>query len=466
MASICSLAVGIIYIAQTDLRPEELMLAERARFAFKTGHVDFSLSVGGMGSTPFSFAFEYGENTILYKCKGRADTGCAFVNEEDAIGAPYSYSERRALRDSSGRYWRYIEDDDTAKAVAPGIEPPLPFWDIQTLGLVTSPKINASRNDYFDYSKIERFETITSLGATIIRGMTPEGNRYEWTLEPAFDYQPVSVSLFKGGQLLKRVDTEYDVYDGLWFPKHVSYYNGDGTLAMEVEVEHAEFDRPTHPKELTPPMLGMPMSTQVGTSWGGVLFWDGEGLISVQEAHERQQSGDLSYERVAELQRQAEAGRYPGCFPKTMQGADFGLLGATRKPRLWEEYVRRFIQVFALNEDQSAKAWESHKHWLEKAEAHLNAVDPRVEEIDGILEKLKEDSRSAGTPKAAQNAEKELERQQERKNKLLVPIEKMFVEGLRPALFRLPTNDQKAVVLKREEDGKGSSELVGLLKKP
>lgn len=444
-------------------RPELLQHAADARGGFKTAKIEYSMSYSGDGWKLQRFSSQYAGGGHSYVMKGFED-GCVYSNSADAMGTNFAFSEWRGLEEDNGRSWIYYEGDIIAKYSE--TRTLLPHYDIRAIGLAVDPLVDTNVESFVNDKYVTAWRSVELQDRTFVTASLTNGSELTWELNPAFDYQPDRITLTRAdGGASRETRIEYDVFDERWWPARIEYYDSSGNLWMEFTIESAEFDRPDHPKVLTPKVLGLPVGANVGSPQG-MLIWDGEGIITIQEAYEKKQRGELDTSEALAIQNRMAAGDYPGRFPKTMDGPDFGLAGIARKPRLWEEYVRRFIEVFALKKEQTTQAWETHKHWLERADAHLKSVETPMKAIDEQLKKLRQDVQAGGLKSTGEERKKEWQTLEERKAKLLDAIDKIFVEELRPSLFKLPTKEQKAVVLKREEEKKGSSGLIELLKKP
>lgn len=459
-----SMALYLVAMAASAAqeRPELLQRAADARAGFQTAKIEYSMSYSGNNWRPLRFSSQYAGGDHSYIYKGYED-GCIYNNSADAIGANFAFSEWRGLEEENGRSWLYYEGDRIAKYSESRTM--LPHYDIRALGLAVDPLLDRNIESFVNDKDVRAWRSVELQDRTFVTASLMNGSELTWELNPAFDYQPDRIVFSGSGGASREVRIEYDVFDERWWPERIEYYDSTGNLWMEFIIESAEFDRPDHPKTLTPAILGLPVGANVGTPQG-MLIWDGEGIITIQEAREMKQRGELDTSAALAIQNRMAAGDYPGRFPKTMDGPNFGLGELSRKPKLWEEYVRRFIEVFALNKEQTTRAWETHKHWLERADAHLKSVEVPMKAIDEQLGKLRREAQAGGLKSTGEERKKEWQTLEERKAKLLEAIDKIFVEELRPSLFKLPTEDQKTVVLKRETERKGSSGLVELLRKP
>jgi hypothetical protein len=174
---------------------------------------------------------------------------------------------------------------------------------------------------------------------------------HEWLIDPARDFavlEATTVHHHPDGRReeIARSETQYEVQDGRWWPKHCEITLGKGKQV--VTVQSVEFDRPTHPKQLTADALGVPIGIQVHASGFNPderlqrLRYLGAGQTVSEAEWEKIEAGiDLSarkafYEKNLQLMDQSR-------FPAWWDEVDFGLKDVATNPDDWEAYVRRWI---------------------------------------------------------------------------------------------------------------------------
>ncbi|MCG3129299.1 MAG: hypothetical protein FLDDKLPJ_00024 [Phycisphaerae bacterium] len=437
--------------------PELLQQAECARRAFQTAEIEWSFSSVYSNSKRRRQRSQFA-GPDQYRVDEGFDNGCYFIDEEMAIGNPYVYSPRHLLMShSSGEKWSWTEDATIASIHAVSDDRSTPIYDLRNIGFGPNPILDSESGAQLNLEDVTSYEVYAEEYPPRVKGVFENGAEVNWYLEPAFDHQPVRVTLGRDGHVTNESVTAYAEFDGLWFPQRIEFIR-EGETWMTFEVNRAEFDRPEHPRTLTPASMGMPVGTQV-KSQRGVQFWDGDTLITVQEAHERHASGELDFSEVARLSEAASRGDFPGRFPSSMSGDHLGLAGVPRRPAIWEEYVRRFIQVFGLKGEQTVTAWELHKKWKDRADVYMKDHAKRLMKIEQAIQPLLESQENDVLIRLAA-----LKRE---RDELLAPIQdEMFLKGLRPELFRIPTQKQKQIVLDKEGAAKGSSGLHNLARQP
>jgi len=121
----------------------------------------------------------------------------------------------------------------------------------------------------------------------------------------------------------------------------------------------------------------------------------------------------------------------PGVKGRTMPtgapGADF--------EGQWDAYVRDFIQRYKLDEEQQQRAFEILKQCKEEARAYVHRRKSTIEDLDRRIQAL---SGSGDKEKVT-----ELRKLNEKKTKLLAPVNMIFEKRLKPRLEKLPTRAQR-----------------------
>ena len=217
---------------------------------------------------------------------------------------------------------------------------------------------------------------------------------------------------------MMRATGEYGQIDGYWWPVHFESENLRTGYRFVYQLEHAEFDRPEHPKSIGPDDLGMPPGAPVyhpdyvdkpGESPARYL---GGGKV-VSKSEWEQIKSDYDVHAVQEWIRACLA-KGSGQFPTWWDDASgrFGLEGVEHKPDAWEAYVRRWIlkrtdsrgQSLAepLTEKQKTAAWavladcRKRAHPIvEKRAAELAEARKRLRENRQVIEELRSQSKAS-----------------------------------------------------------------------
>lgn len=294
----------------------------------------------------------------------------------------------------------------------------------------------------------------------VARVQTSTGTTTYW-LDSQRGWSPVRVrdDYESGGWAESR--SALKLMDGVWFPTAVEMYSSrykDGKEpAMVVRVYSATFNRPEHPQELTPADIGLEvgMDAQVvdqdTRSRRGK--WDGERVVSDEEFLQRLRRGELqegpgflrgiakAQTKLAQDRKTQGAVAGPAeatatAYSSLQQAADAARRQPEKFESLWETYVRRFIQKYQLNDDQTQKAMSILKDCQAQAQSYMTRHKGDFEELDRRAAKLKEKGEAESS--ASWSALKK------QKAKLLKPIGDIFERRLKPRLDKLPTRAQRA----------------------
>jgi len=101
----------------------------------------------------------------------------------------------------------------------------------------------------------------------------------------------------------------------------------------------------------------------------------------------------------------------------------------------WEKYVREFIAKYKLNDEQTQKANTILEDCEAQAKRYMIGRHEQIEKLDQQVEELKQSK--------DKNKSKSISELNERRAKLIEPIERIFDEQLKPRLERLPTRAQR-----------------------
>ncbi|MBE7456477.1 MAG: hypothetical protein KJ057_12190 [Phycisphaerae bacterium] len=478
-------------------KPPELVEAELHRRRIETAQIEWTLVPPANDGHGYREALHtsrvaYGDVIEVYH--GLSD-GRGHV--EASPGEPFSYSERRLLI-KDGEQWQYYAETPGAN-VNDIPERHMLYRNLRDLGFEPTPALSAHptwyRQPAASYDPAEHHEDRVT-----VTGHWDNGMSVRWTLDPEKGMQPVRVEMLSGSEVLGACDTEYEQFDGLWFPKQCTFSHR-GSTTVTISVLSAEFNRPEHPKELTPKDLGMVPGTQVSHTSLQQTAWTGEKLIPLIDWLNMAEAGEVDNSAWDEVVRRCQSPTGLGRYPKVVNDDFLGLTSVVaRKPGLWEDYTRRFIQRFRLEGEQIDRAWTHLKECQKPAYAYLDEQKSVIREAEAErakvaaeLAKIEADrtkpaanpapSAGAGTkdetsagdspqersaaqapdPTGAQptdNAEakpraalqEQLGKLDERLKKLYEPIERIFEEKLKPGLAKLPTPAQIDAARVRESE--------------
>ncbi|MFO0840356.1 MAG: hypothetical protein U1D55_17750 [Phycisphaerae bacterium] len=319
-----------------------------------------------------------------------------------------------------------------------GIVPSLPYDDVG-VALERGSEARALRE--------RRFEEVREGKQVQVREHLPTGV-ITWSLDPDRDWSPTRVTYERDGRVQQEARITLDRFDNLWFPKVVEFFRAnyrDGTQpAAVIKVTKAEFLRPEHPKRLTPADVGIEPGMEVsrpGVGPGGeVHVWDGARAIPLSEWSRLERRGlvDRGPRNRAALDAlpmeigQTGPPRIPRADLEPSASNRVPLIG--RAPGLWEQYTREFIADFQLDAEQTQRAWRILRECQDSAKRHLKAKADEIEQASDALNALPAEDRGGerGAPARV------------RLWKLVEPVNRIFVERLKPGLDRLPTRSQRA----------------------
>ncbi|MBW7906927.1 MAG: hypothetical protein LC135_07355 [Phycisphaerae bacterium] len=462
------LLLALAAMSDPSDRPEALRRAIGYREALFAAHLEVQLTSypepSGEAPETYFITFRAAGDRYLMIHRGDAD-GCV-IDEGQKDGrpnvTPRTFAPRHALY-IDGQVWQ-ASDAEAAARLTP---PDMALFDACDLRqLALNPAVyNRSVDD------LER--TAGALGAPLRYTAGREGSlevvtavtgdiRLRWWIDPDRNWNVVRSEVESGGAdgLLSRHEVELGLIDGLWFPRrvaHVVVRGGQARTVKVCEVLGGELNRPELPGVLEPDFIGIEPGREVqvisSPQKAEVRFWDGARLIDTAEYVARVRDGSLvpgpgvkrTMARIRASNAQRLAREQAGLEPATLSAAIENMRrygtnrrGAGLRPfeSEWEAYTRRFIETYRLDEEQRQRAWsicdecqERGREYIERRRSELRALD-----AEGLgLQELPKDVQ----PARAQQLN-------ERRARLLEPLQRIFDAQLRPRLDKLPTRAQRA----------------------
>ncbi|MCG3132424.1 MAG: hypothetical protein FLDDKLPJ_03270 [Phycisphaerae bacterium] len=368
-------------------KPTELIEAERYRGRVTTAQVDWVLippaDSGDEREALYTSRVAFVDTLEIFH--GLADGRGHALAEP---GVPFSYSERRLLI-KDGEQWKFYYDTPAAD-VNDIPDRHMLFRNLRDLGFEPTAAWSAHPSWYrqpaASYDSAEHLED-----RVLVTGHWDNGMSVRWTLDPEKGMQPVRVEMLNAGEVVGACDSEYEQFDGLWFPKTCTFSHRRSTTVV-IGVLSAEFNRSEHPRELTPNDLGMVPGTQVSHTTLKQTAWTGEKLIPLIDWLNMVEAGEADNSAWDEVVKRCQSPTGLGRYPKTMNDDFLGLTSAvTRKPGLWEDYTRRFIQRFRLQGAQVDRAWSHLKECQKPAYAYLDEHKSAIREAEEELAKVTND---------------------------------------------------------------------------
>lgn len=373
-------------------------------------------------------------------------------------GQPWAFSEYRILVKENGDRWSHVPGSVIGQLKEDSSTELFHVKDIRSIGLL--PWVHEAYNaaelnalDLFErtiLSEVEYFESRPSSPSVheIVAHMN-NGDELRWSLDARNAFALLEcekkTGTENGGTFSESAVLSYGSFDGRQFPCRIEF-RANGDLRGAATVSHAEFDRPSHPRELS---VGEALQMLPGTNiyrgaaagWSGPLVFDGEEALPVMDAVAREKAGLLDTREF--LTRVIRWEDDPKCaYPKSSD--DYaGLVVVRRKPGLWEDYTRRFIRDNSLSITQTENAWTHLRNCQAKAHAYL---DEHKKDLLEIREQRVKARAIVGSDESADvqrhDAESLLTALEDREAHLYGRIEAIFEKMLKPGLFRLLTAGQ------------------------
>lgn len=336
--------------------------------------------------------------------------------------------------------------------------------DLRLLGASSDGYEQALKQTFWPYreeSAGSETYTETIEGDLVVVTATHREYGMKWWIDPKKDWSAVRSQRLFNGNVTHEARATLEQMDGFWFPRRIEYFfcQYEGGLKPErvVEVSSATFNRPEHPKKLTPSDIGVEVGSLVEEhsklgERGGTLFWDGGKIVDGAEFNKRVRAGELrenakvvAHRATPEMLVAVQASHGASTQPSEAQasaGSDLRAGALTTRPATfvdevvgkWQAYTARFGKQFKLDDEQCQKAEGVGREAEEAARAywakHKSALDPLLM----VMQKMKED-RAASQPDQA----KKLAALQK---ELTGPFEKIFETRIEAKLKSIPTRAQ------------------------
>lgn len=368
----------------------------------------------------------------------------------DEAGDPagdMAWSPERTLS-AEGRTWNHFDNNVSASSFL-GQTSPSTTFDLRQLML--NP-IHPYRNlaQYLQENpsyrldfRVEASEGLTKVVADGFQDGKATDVRRVWWIDESKDDSVVRTQTFYKGKEVGDTRFWLERQDGFWYPRRVEERTGNDLETLRVvEIFHAEFNRPEHPREFGPADIGIEPGTQVTYQEpdGSVRsrFWDGSDVVPAREWYDRLERGEahLGPNVAREVRRTEErswdrpAHSGSGSSPAAVSAANPASAPSLNDLSVWETFTRDFIAKYRLNVEQSQRAWQILRECQKVANQHLARHEAEIAAIE------RETSSAPRDDGATQAARKKLE-------KLLEPVQSIFENELKPRLDKLPTREQR-----------------------
>ena len=432
-------------------RPEALQRLETRRMALKTAHIEWSSVKPATygGDHPRFFTTRLGGEDVAHADRGDEDG--IFRGPQGVSASKRQPNTMFALLDDGAawyhedRSWsaKYFPDGGSCPRLrALGLSCVHPWWGVQeTLWQNSASQPNPRKYSERDDGPYHVVKAETDVGI------------YEWWLDPQRGGEPVRVIIYsKDGEVMQESRSTLKNYDGVWFPECVAFFvraRNDGKEPYEtIRIHYASFNQPEQPKSFRPQDIGIEAGVHIQTyakdhkliSWGEVF--DGEKPVPDDEYVERRRRGEIklgpTMQREAAKNRARETAKLMGdeaAQRKTAEAPPGTLLADDHRLTAWEEYTRRFILRYQLNDEQTQKAWLVCHECQAQARGHLAKIKSRLEKVESRLSELRK--------KGAEASDNQLSKLEEQRRQLMQPITDIFERQLKPRLEKLPTRAQR-----------------------
>jgi len=406
--------------------PEVLKRAHLARADYKTAYFRFKMTREWPG---YARRVENIEARFVgdsvYLINSGDDDGIRLRDPktgEPPLGVSYTcQSNKTVVNRETGETWR-LQGSASAMGHRDRDYPKPDYVDVRTVGLSSHAIQRKTPREMLDVigsgkTKIDCFRVkkkpngtqIVTLVSETLESREVQGHlEYEWEICPDMGFAITHVKrtfVHPDGsrEMVSEAFSQYTEADGHWWPRKTECTTNAG-VACTVEYEHIEFDRPDHPTELGPEIMGVPIGCPVSSSretndGGYYHYYLGDGvMVDKEEWKQIKDTLDLA-PLHAFWNRQASLGR--GAFPKWWDDA-YGGLDPKRiayEPDDWETYVRRWIMKRTpteyysvekpLDEKQTRAAYAILKDCRKRAEPITLRVKKELSALEGKIRLIK-----------------------------------------------------------------------------
>lgn len=449
--------------------PPDLRKMEETRLALETGRIEWKRtqyrSNHEARTTYHSSRFAVDD---VYNTNRGDMEGVIVRDEQGGFSRPEDLRPRQSLL-KGGEIFYYDQGDTDAESFPARDGGIAGTVDMRSLGLssrLERQPVTEALWGSLAMSFAVQYEISSDGPYKLIVAKSDTGTK-KWWLDPNRDGIPIRVAWFdKQGVLRSECRSEYNQYDGIWFPSRVEFFESrfrDGREPAEiVEIVSAEFNQSEHPRSFTLSDLGVEPGVRITRNArpGQPLeevHWDGKQIISHDEFMSRLRSGELkegpNFEReiarikavYEEYQRTGEVVGGGEISPDSAhRRAPRAVAGPGQTVSEWEAYVRSFIARYQLHSDQEQKALDILRSCQDRATKYAatkTAEFERVVRNRNGAKQLPIEKRS----EIVNAADQELAM-------LMQPITEIFESDLRPRLERIPTRVQRNAAEARTTD--------------
>ena len=453
LATLCCL--GVQSVDTHSRRPDALVRMRAYRATLETSHIEWSRIEYYIHPYQLAHLDDPEHNVIktwdtefFHTSRGTpTENNRLTINTGDAEGVRLRYADGssmlpsshpkealRALVTDDGQYWHAYNESLEAEIVpARGVAG---LYEPRKLGLtsrVPYGRFNLMEEPAPDPERV--YEETVEDGLHIVT-IRRDDTVIRYWIDPQRGWQPVRMRTEFKGRLHGESRSSLRKFDGIWFPERVEFYRGDHEDGQEpasvVRVYSATFNRPEHPRQLTPNDIGLTTAYnviihdadlhEIANGW-----WDGEKVVLVGELRAGTDESMLppGVVQLNPLEPPAASAPVAAALANRIKSV------LTE----WEQYTKVIIHAYRLNHEQRQRAWAILRKCQELAQRHLSRQKEQIEQVDRLKVQLKE---SAGKERQKQKA-----MLQDLRQCIMGPIEEIFETQLIPRLDKLPTRAQR-----------------------
>lgn len=448
--------------AASDGLPDSLLRCEEQRLRAESGLVEWSVTdaAGAIGHETSGaerirfFSSQFAGDTFTRVNRGD-ENGIVIPGVDGTTGT--SVQVPRSQLSADGQIWSYDAGALHARLYMAGGHVGIPP-DVRTLGFAAAPLMRPLHADDWAAGRPlhdAKFQERVDGALRVVRAEMPDKRAFEWWIDPQKGWSiGRAVAYDEGGRVLHESRSDVRQFDGVWLAAETKFYSssfqgGEKPLKV-VRVHAAEINRPDQPTRLTPGHIGIEAGTNVelidsrSLRATEVQFWDGTTLVCQDEWRERLRTGNAQLGPAFQREfARARAGMWKASPDRRLSDdwADTNAIAIapaapTSQPEsAWAKYTREFIAKYALDDDQSQRAWSICRECEQARERYLETHSRDFEE----LKRAEAQAAAAGTRSVAA----ELAALAKRREKLERPINVIFEEQLKPRLEKLPTRAQR-----------------------
>jgi len=421
--------------------PDALARLVDHRSSLRTGNVELQVEYfeGEPGVRHQGYLFAEWESAELFR--------------GDAEGVVGRYSDGTPHPQGTGALCRLLTPDQDWKysqgstmAEMREIEgAPIPMLNPRCLGLTAYPPFASPQKSVLEDIRAggppAKFAESRQGGLLVVTAHSDRGE-FRWTLDTERDGECVMVTATLADGATYECANQLERSDGRWFPSRLEYrksaFAGGTKPYLVVDVLQVEFDRPEHPRRLSPADIGIDSGINVvltradGTTERNIRIWDGESLLTRDDIANGKRykpgpifSQNLKRNRVnnelheAQLARAEQRPVPPGGGWQTH----------------WEQVVRDFIRQFGLDAEQSQKAELLLKDCVRQARESIDREEGLAAELESLTSAI-------GALPASRSAE-EYDRVYALTKRVDSLVRPILMNQLQPGLNRIPTRTQR-----------------------